>query len=183
MPIKRHSRENKTNVDELRFKQDSSLSTALLQIPGYEINDELVMYNGIEVAKIGYEARLSEVFLHPYNFNFRDITSNEIKPDEAIYVYKSNTVYIIDKKFQNGAVSVEENLETCDYKKKRYQKLFRDLGYHVEFMYVLNNWFSQPGYDDIKEYVLDVGCHYYFNRIPLDTMGLPHNIGKEDNLK
>lgn len=177
MPINQHGGGAQTNVNGLRFEQDTRLTTALLNIEGYTLNGNLVLYNNEEVAKIGSQAKLYKVFLEPNGINYRDIISKQIRPDEAMYVYSNNTIYIIEKKFQNSAGSVDEKLQTCDFKKKQYQKLFAPLGYNVEYLYVLNDWFLQSQYDDVKEYIREVDCNYYFNEIPLGLLGLPHNLG------
>jgi hypothetical protein len=75
-------------------------------------------------------------------------------------------------KFQYVAGSVDEKLQTCDFKKKQYTKLLREAGIKVEYIYVLNDWFAKPDYRNVLEYVKEVGCHYFFNEIPLKTIGL-----------
>ena len=57
--------------------------------------------------------------------------------------------------------------------KKQYQKLLRDTDYDVEYLYVCNDWFEQPCYDDVYDYIHSVGCHIFFNEIPLDFLELP----------
>lgn len=69
--------------------------------------------------------------------------------------------------------SVDEKLQTCDFKKKQYKKLFDPLRIEVEYYYVLNDYFDQPQYDDVFEYIESVGCRFFFNEIPIDELGLP----------
>lgn len=78
--------------------------------------------------------------------------------------------YIIEKKFQNSAGSVDEKLPGCDFKKRIYQKLFKNLNYKVEYLYVLSDWFKQAQYRDVLEYIREVECHYFFNEIPLSFL-------------
>ena len=76
-------------------------------------------------------------------------------------------------KFQIVAGSVDEKLQTCDFKKKQYQKLFSRANIEVEYIYLLSDWFKKPGYKDVLDYVISVRCSYYFNYIPLQKLGLP----------
>jgi hypothetical protein len=75
-------------------------------------------------------------------------------------------------KFQNGPGSVDEKLQTCDFKKKQYTKLLKKGGIKVEYIYVLNDWFRKPEYKNVLGYIREVGCHFYFNEIPLKALGL-----------
>ena len=43
----------------------------------------------------------------------------------------------------------------------------------VEYIYILDEWFKHPKYKDVLDYVISVGCQYYFNYIPLQKLGLP----------
>ena len=43
----------------------------------------------------------------------------------------------------------------------------------VEFMYILSDWFRQECYKDTRDYIISVGCSYYYNYIPLHELGLP----------
>ncbi|MCF7926836.1 MAG: hypothetical protein K9L74_04615 [Candidatus Izimaplasma sp.] len=181
MPINTHGGGAQTNVNGLKFEQDTKLAEALLNIQGYEIHNDTVFYNNKEIGKIGSQHGLYRVFLKPNNIDYKDIISKQLRPDDAIYIHKSNTIYIIEKKFQKSAGSVDEKLQTCDFKKKQYEKLFAPLGYKVEYIYVLNNWFKHARYDDVKDYIKKVGCHYHFNEIPLSILGLPHNEVNDAN--
>ena len=105
--------------------------------------------------------------------NWKQIISNKILPDDAIYVIINNTLFIIEVKYQQVAGSVDEKLQTCDFKKKQYQKLMSQLNIDVEYIYILNDWFKQPKYKDVLDYIISVRCQYYFNYIPLKKLGLP----------
>ena len=71
------------------------------------------------------------------------------------------------------AGSVDEKLQTCNFKKKQYKKLFSRLNIEVEYMYLLSDWFLHKSYKDVLDYIISVGCSYYFEYIPLDKLGLP----------
>ena len=85
-------------------------------------------------------------------------------------------------KFQQVAGSVDEKLQTCDFKKKQYQKLLAQLNIDVEYIYILSNWFRKPEYKDVLDYIHSVHCFYYFEYLPLEKIGLPVP-NSEDNTK
>ncbi len=85
----------------------------------------------------------------------------------------NNTLYIIECKHQQVPGSVDEKLQTCDFKRKQYKKLMAPANIDVEYVYLLSNWFRKPGYKDVLDYIQSVGCDYYFEYIPLARLGLP----------
>ncbi len=94
-------------------------------------------------------------------------------PDEAIYMIVNNTLFIIEMKFQKVAGSVDEKLQTCDFKKKQYKKLMSAMNVDVEYIYILSDWFKHQSYKDTLDYIISVGCQYYFEYLPLKKLGLP----------
>ena len=98
-------------------------------------------------------------------------------PDDAILIIKDKTLFIIEIKFQVVAGSVDEKLQTCDFKNKQYKRLLTPLKISVKYAYILNDWFKKKKYKDVLNYIKSVGCYYFFNELPLDFLGLP----KPDN--
>ena len=94
-------------------------------------------------------------------------------PDDAIYVIRENTINILELKYQETEGSVDEKLQTCDFKRKQYQRLFSTLNYEVEYIYILSDWFRNEKYRDVLEYIISVNCRYYFEYLPLQKIGLP----------
>jgi hypothetical protein len=76
-------------------------------------------------------------------------------------------------KFQEVAGSVDEKLQTCDFKHKQYQKLLSPLKIKVKYVYVLNDWFMKKEYEDVLKYIDSVGCYYFFNILPFHFLDLP----------
>lgn len=107
-----------------------------------------------------------------YRIDWQDHLSKSLEPDNALLVV--DTLYIIEVKFQQVPGSVDEKLQTCDFKRKQYSKLVRDLNWSVEYVYVLNDWFRKPEYRDTLDYIHAMNCHYLFNEIPLEWLHLPH---------
>ena len=58
-------------------------------------------------------------------------------------------------------------------KKKQYIKLFSWLNRKVEYIYILSDWFRKEEYKDVLDYIITMGCRYYFNYIPMYELGLP----------
>ncbi len=112
-------------------------------------------------------------YLGSQGVDWTKLISKKLLPDDAIYVIKENTLFIIEVKYQEVAGSVDEKLQTCDFKRKQYLKLFAQLNIEVEYIYVLSDWFRAPGYKDVLDYIQSVGCHYYFEYLPLYKIGLP----------
>lgn len=47
------------------------------------------------------------------------------------------------------------------------------LNIEVEYIYILSDWFRNPIYKDVLDYIISVGCQYYFCYLPLQKLGLP----------
>lgn len=85
-------------------------------------------------------------FLAENGVDWKKHLSKKLLPDNCIYVIVNNTAFILEVKHQQIAGSVDEKLQTCDFKKKQYVKLFSQLNYKVEYCYVLDSWFRKPEY-------------------------------------
>lgn len=157
----------------LVYEGKVDLKTFLNQQLGYRVEGSHVLYQDKEVGQIFKKHELYSQFLKPRGIDWRNCISAQLLPDNGIYVIISNTVYIIEVKTQNVGGSVDEKLQTCDFKKKQYQKLFFPLNIEVQYIYILDGWFRNPRYKDVLDYIISVGCQYYFQYIPLQKLGLP----------
>ncbi|WP_035495504.1 PD-(D/E)XK nuclease superfamily protein [Fusobacterium sp. oral taxon 370] len=156
----------------LSFEAMVDLSDFLNKQSGYQVVGQDVLYNRQHIAKIFKKYELYN-FLCAQGIDWRNVISSKLLPDNSIYVFNINTIFIIECKYQNTYGSVDEKLQTCDFKKKQYQKLMSFLGIKVEYFYLLNDWFREYKYTDVLDYINSVRCHYYFNSIPLSDLGLP----------
>lgn len=159
-------------ITGLVYEAKVDLATFLGKQQGYSVDGSMVYYNKEVVAHIFQKHGLYN-YLEQHNVNWTKHLSKKLLPDNCIYVIVNNTVFIIEVKHQEVSGSVDEKLQTCDFKKKQYIKLFSELNYEVEFVYILDNWFKAPRYKDTLDYIISVGCKYYFNYIPLNKLGLP----------
>jgi hypothetical protein len=156
----------------LIFEGQTDLATFLNQQKDYSVNkDNEVFYKKKFVALIFKKYGLYR-FLEKRQIDWKQFLSKRLLPDDSIYIITNNTLYIIECKFQKVAGSVDEKLQTCDFKKKQYKKLFSRLNIEVEYIYLLSEWFKKPEYKDVLDYIISVGCGYYFNYIPLNKIGL-----------
>lgn len=161
----------------LIFEGKTDLQTFLCNQEGYSCCPNKlgwidVFYNGKQVASIFKKNALYK-FLDYREVDYASILSKKLLPDDSIYVVVNNIFFVIECKFQKVAGSVDEKLQTCDFKKKQYKKLLSQLNMEVEYIYLLSDWFKQKQYKDVLEYIISVGCSYYFEYIPLRKFGLP----------
>lgn len=152
----------------LEFETKTSLSEAFLKVKGITIKDDIVHAAAKPVARLLHKNKLYTQLLAPEGVNCKDVISKKLLPDEALYVMESDTLFIIEKKFQTVAGSVDEKLQTCDFKNQQYKKLVKPLGTKVKYVYVLSEWFKKKEYSDVLEYIEEKGCYYFFDEIPFE---------------
>jgi hypothetical protein len=157
----------------LVFEGKTDLATFLKSQIGYDVlPDGTVIYLDEVTGRIFKKNGLYK-FLDELKIDWKAILSKRLLPDDSIFVVINNTLFIIECKFQQVSGSVDEKLQTCDFKKKQYQKLFSRANIQVEYIYLLSDWFKHPSYKDVLDYIISVGCHFYFEYVPLTQLGLP----------
>ena len=166
-------------ITGLNFERESDILELLKKQKGYEIKGNVIFYMKKEIARSFKKNGLYK-FLESKKIDYKKILSKKLLPDEAIYVIVNNTLFIIEVKFQKVAGSVDEKLQTCDFKRKQYAKLMAPLNIEVEYIYILSDWFRHQSYKDVCDYIISVGCQYYFKYLPLQKLGLPV---PKDNVK
>ena len=157
----------------LGFEYKSDLGSAFTKFREYTISKGDLFFNGTVIAKLFKKHDLYKRFLEPKGVNYQSIISKKLLHDEAIYVLANDILFIIEMKFQEVAGSVDEKLQTCDFKKKQYEKLLSGTKIKVEYVYVLSDWFKHPSYKDVLDYIKSVKCHYFFETLPFNFLGLP----------
>lgn len=159
-------------ITGLKFERGKDILSILNKTKGYSIKRNIVFYLGKEVAR-SYRKYGLYKYLESRGIDYGKIISKKLLPDEALYVIINNTLFVVEMKYQEVTGSVDEKLQTCDFKKKQYKKLMAPLNIEVEFIYILNDWFRKSEYKDVLDYVISVGCQYYFQYLPLQKLGLP----------
>ena len=159
-------------ITGLNFEKEIDIIMLLRSKKGYKVDGNIIYYEEKEVAR-SFRKNALYVYLKSKGIDYKTILSKKLLPDEAIYVIVNNTLFIIEVKFQKVTGSVDEKLQTCDFKRKQYAKLMAPLNIEVEYIYILSDWFRSPSYKDVRDYIISVGCQYYFRYLPLQKLGLP----------
>ena len=157
----------------LVFEGKVDLATFLSHQPHYSIKGYDVYFDNEKVARVFKKNDFYSIFLKELNIDWTKCISKKLLPDDSIFVLLNNTLFIIECKHQQVAGSVDEKLQTCDFKKKQYKKLMAPANIDVQYIYLLDEWFKNPRYKDVLDYIQSVGCDYYFEYIPLTKLGLP----------
>ena len=155
----------------LAFEEKFSLVENLI-LAGYEVSQSNVFHSSKPIGIVFSKHGLYSKFLKPNKIDYREVWSKKLLPDDAFVNLRTNTLYVIEKKYQERSGSVDEKLQTCRFKLQQYQKLVEPKGFKVNFSYVLNDWFKDPKYADTLNFVLAENCNYFFNAIPISYFGL-----------
>ena len=157
----------------LHFEGKVDFLTFVKSQKNYSVKENTIFYNSEEVAASFKKHGLYK-YLEKKGIDYRKFISRQLLPDDAIFVITNNTFFILEIKSQTVDGSIDEKLQTCDFKIKQYRKLLSQLNVEVEYIYILDNWFKNPKYKDVLDYVISIsGCSYYFNYLPLQKIGLP----------
>ncbi len=165
-----HGGGSKTNQNGLRFERETDLLSALEALDYLDVIGSNVFYQQRNVAQVFEKNHFYKLFLNPLGVDEKELLSKKLLPDGVLVNLTSNEVFIIEKKFQEGAGSVDEKLQTCDFKLKQYQKLLEGTQYTGHFIFLLNGFFEKRVYDDVKSYIGSVGCQYFINELPLTAI-------------
>ena len=176
-----HGGGSKTNKNGLSFEGRTDFINSIKNNKDFFLKKKLNFKNTYEILfkkqKIGFYTEKYEFysfFLLKEKVNWKKIVSKQYLPDAVLINIQNKTIYIIEKKFQSRSGSTDEKLQTCDFKRKIYSKLINECGdsYKTKYYYLLNSWYERNEYEDVKKYILDVGCKYFVNEIILDELGI-----------
>ena len=162
----------KTNANGLSFEGRTDLLEAFRNHPDFTIEKNKVFRKG-ECVGLYYEKHnFYSGFLEKKGVNWKEIISKRYLPDSVFINTSNNTAYVIEKKYQEASGSVDEKLQTCDFKKNIYENLLNGITDRVHYYYLLNDWFTKPEYKDVFDYIDKVGCKKFINFIPFEEFGL-----------
>lgn len=157
----------------LYFEGKVDFKTLIKKQKDYQVKGNEILYKGKTVA-LSFVKHDFYTYLEENEIDYKKYISRKLLPDDSIYVIVNNTFFIIEIKFQEVDGSTDEKLQTCDFKIKQYRKLLKKLKVEVEFIYILNDWFEDPKYKDVVNYINSIkGCSCCFKLLPLDKIGLP----------
>lgn len=175
----------RTNVNGLLFEDFTALHNLLPLISSgtHQIQNNQLFIKGVRQSNFIYlpkgHFRLFLRQMHPMlDDQIADggIWSKELRPDQAMII--GNTINILEAKTQNGKGSVDEKLQTCDFKKKQFERLLEPI-YRVEYVYLLDDWFLDEKYRDVKAYINASGCKYFFARQSYDQLQFLNFINQQ----
>lgn len=137
----------------------------------YKIENNFIYKKDKQIGMI-FKKHFLYTFIKQYNINWTDKISRKLLPDNCVFIFKTNMLYIIECKYQECQGSADEKLQTCNFKKLQYEKLFEDTNIKIKYIYLLNDWFAQSIYKDVLQFIKKMNCEYYINKIPLKRIGL-----------
>lgn len=156
----------KTNKNGLKFERDTSLEDALTAA-NFVVAADIVYRAEKEVGELLGKTKLYR-FMAANGVDWKQRLSTRLMPDDALFAKQSRTLTIVEKKWQEVQGSVDEKLQTCGFKLRQYRNLTSGLGINVKYVYLLNDWFEHPKYDDVRAYIKETGADYHFGSLPLE---------------
>ena len=129
----------KTNYNELFYEKLTELNDYLTIIKNNKYSN-IIKFHKSENIYI----RTKKTHLFKYMDNYTDKKISKAhgckNPDECYINEKTNTIFIIEKKFQQTSGSVCEKIQTSDFKLWQYNRTFPN--YNIIYIYCLSEWFN-----------------------------------------
>jgi hypothetical protein len=160
-------------VYEKKLELSTLLKNSGYQLKGTEDKGILDVFAHEEKVAQCFKGHGFYSFLEKRGIDWKKVVSSRLLPDNSLFVIVRDTLFIIEVKYQKCSGSVDEKLQTCDFKRKQYMKLVRSIGIRVEYLYALGEWYKKHQYKDVLDYIYSVNCHYYFGMPSLKWFGLP----------
>lgn len=167
----------KMNDFEINFTNSSFLKTNISNVTYFNKISKARNYYVLSVASnngkiLGYsfnQYRLYRFFELDKKtkgiFRWEKYISKMLLPDDCFFNVITNELFVIEKKYQAGKGSVDEKLQTFDFKRKEYLKLLKEIvpGIKIHYWYILNkSYYSKNEFKDIREYILDNGSKFFY---------------------
>ena len=169
-----------TMKNGLKFEATTNLSSALDSHQKFEVKGDLIYFENQKVGQIVSQNKIYK-WLESENIDWKRLTNKQMKPDEAVFNTMNNTLYIIEKKYQETEGSVDEKLQTFWFKIWFYEKITKDLNIEIDFAYLLSDWFFEKKYksawrkdtlvyEQILKYLDTNNINVFRKEIPLDYL-------------
>jgi hypothetical protein len=161
----------------LIFEKKNGLKEAFRIATNFQLNkNELVDSTGNVVAIAGDKSRdfYSKILnCKEIDMKRSGVLSKGLRPDGFVAPIDSDVVFIIELKTQRTKGSVDEKLQTCVFKKDRYDAMLALVGKRSKMVYILKgSWFSKPEYKDTLDFMDRQGTIVCFDELPLEVVGL-----------
>lgn len=157
------------------FEDRVSLREKLLSV-NFAVNECKVSIKNEEIGFLVSKHAFYSTFLEKEGIDYKEVIARRLLPDEAFVNVRTKTVYIFEIKYQQSHGSVDEKLQTCGFKKWQYEKLLQPIGYKLEFIFILNDWFKAESYEDVLDYIKKEECLYFFNEIPIEILNIHKTV-------
>lgn len=181
--MKRGGKGGSRTLTGLHFEKHTSLKDAFLKA-GFDVVGDSVFYEAELIGQLcSGERRLYNLLDEKSGFErggSKRLVSKILRPDEAFLNFSQQTLYIIEKKYQESTGSVDEKPQTVRFKQRQYERLIRNTGLNFQFFYLFNCWYADPSYRDMLDFIVEEGSSYYFNDIPLSRLGYKGKIPTSD---
>lgn len=134
--MKKHGKGGSNTLTGINFENKVDFYQLIEAIPGYSIKQNKsnagfeIFFKKALVARC-FRKHSFYSFLSESNIDWKKHISRKLLPDDALLVIIRETLFIIEVKYQQVSGSVDEKLQTCDFKRKQYQKLVSPLGIKV----------------------------------------------------
>ena len=87
------------------------------------------------------------------------------QPDDAYYFKDTNEIVIYEKKMQSTQGSCDEKPGNCAWHLDGYRIMAASIGILPEkviIIYIFSDWFKQPKYEHMLDFIKRSGCDYFF---------------------
>lgn len=173
-----------TNKSGLPFEKDKAFSSYVSMLNGYRIE---LMENPKKSATAAYRVYREDKLIGKIvpKARFYEFLQDELKititnskkwqPDEAFIHYESMTVYIVEKKYQKGAGSVDEKILGFGNKRRLYQRLLDQVSptYSVNFVFIGNSeYWGNDKFKDSFEMLRRDGIKIMLDEYDMKYFGL-----------
>lgn len=131
---------SKTNKNGLPYENLTDLSDRLTQIKESKYSSVIRFNNHPKIFTRTRQASFLKYMDKNMNKNITEAHGCK-KPDECYIDENTNTIFIIEKKFQQTGGSVCEKIQTPDFKIWQFKRLFPQ--YKIVYIYCLSEWFKK----------------------------------------
>lgn len=171
-----------TNKNGLKFEEETSLKDAF-EKEGFVLNSinkkiHNVYYEEKQIGVVLKKNGFYEYFKLLKKINkipvWKNYISKKLYPDEIFLNFKDKTLYIIEKKYQKGNGSVDEKLQTFQFKIYEFEKftpILNDVD-KIKYYYLTNDFYHTEKYKDLREYIKLNGSDIFENVIEFEKLGL-----------
>ncbi len=131
-----------TNKNGISYENKTDLSSLYSECVNINKNINKIKFNDKNVEFVTAKQTVLQTVLKQ-NTNIIPAAGCK-KPDEVYINNETKTLYIIEKKFQQGRGSVDEKLQTGYFKKEHFEELYPE--YKIYYIYCLSDWFKREEY-------------------------------------